>query len=143
MADSAYSLKVDIEGLDRLAEIEKYIVLKSSNFKNKSTEFVYVLESLIKANLSNVLGNKARHFTVLVERAENGASVNIISNDYLGIWIYRGTKAHWIEGSSPMPIAEGVFRMAAHHPGQLAMKPQIDSAIKQALLEARRLVKII
>jgi hypothetical protein len=141
MGDLAYSAKFNVEGLDKLGEVEKYVKLYKEKVRNKSTQFSYILEGLIKTNLSQVLGKKAKHFSIIVERSINGAVINIYSNDYIAVWTYYGTHAHWIDGGSPMPIAEGVFRYTVHHPGQIAMKPQIDGAIKQAIAEARRVVK--
>jgi len=136
------SLVVNPDGFDDLI---KNIQLKKAYYKNQSTQFAYVLESELKTGLSNVLGSRAKHFNVIVERTADGAAVNLRSIDYIAIWLYHGTRAHTIDSSNPMPIYpnEGIFRYSVNHPGQKPMKPEIDEAIKEARLKARRMVKTL
>lgn len=134
------ALTVNADGFDDLI---KNINLKKAYYKNQSTQFAYTLEAELKNSLTHVLGPKTKHFNIVVERTMEGALVSVRSIDYIAVWLYKGTKPHFIESSNPMPIypSEGIFRYSVYHPGQRAMKPEIDEAVKEARLRARAMVR--
>lgn len=90
--------------------------------------------------LGRILGDKLdRHFTVSVRPSVmDGYNVSVTSSTDIGYYLYYGTRPHVIVGSKPMPIYpdRGIFAWRVNHPGQKALRPDIEAAIESAIYKA-------
>jgi len=95
---------------------------------------------LIPSKLREVIGNKAKHFTIEVVPSAFGVEILVKTKDDIGNFIFDGTKPHMISSTRPMPVGGNDFSMRVSHPGTNEYGSKIDAAAYQAVQEAVILV---
>lgn len=123
------------KGLDRVIED---LQRQQRDVNVNMTKKILFLTNLIKSNLRDAIGEKAKHFDVQVNPFGIGVQIIVAPNDDVGRFIYSGTSAHDISSSyEPMPMPDGGFSRSVRHPGTKSLKPQIDRAVSSAVAAAR------
>jgi len=132
-------IKIDIDGDKFLDNLDVRFANVDQALMAEVAMQSAVLAANIRSAITSTIGQeKAKHFKVDIVPSGYGAEVRVTPVDDVGYYIYHGTRPHTIDaGGQPMPVDSGVFAMSADHPGTEAMKPEIDSAVHQAINNTR------
>lgn len=135
---------VDSDATQKIQNKVSYLGSKQSSMDSKISNFAMMLAGMITANIESKIGHKFVHFDVKISPHGNGIKITVSSKDHVGNLIYYGTKAHFINSNSDaMPLSDGNFARSVHHPGTHPFKPEIDSAVAQAVSEIRNMARLI
>lgn len=133
-------IKTKITNINVLSMAQNQLSSHTSDAAVKASQTVVLLQGLIRAKLSEILGEKAKHFAVTVDMGSTGMKVCVKSTDMVGNFIYEGTVAHDIISDTAMPLSNGNFAQRVHHPGTESLKSDIQNAVNTAVLEVRRMI---
>jgi hypothetical protein len=107
----------------------------------RKTQLAFTIKNSIMNNLQEAIGDKSKHFIVVVEADVRGLKICVKTKDAVGQYIYYGTKGHSITSPEPMPVGNDNFARSASHPGTKAMKSEIDQAVRTALAHAKMIAR--
>ena len=128
----------NIKAADRIAQ---RVDNQRTRINVKKTQLAFTVKNSIMNNLQESIGDKAKHFVVVVESDTRGLKICVKTKDAVGQYIYYGTKGHSITSPEPMPVGNDNFARSASHPGTKALKPEIDQAVKTALAHAKMIAR--
>jgi hypothetical protein len=129
-----------ISNLNVLTMAQQSLSSHADDAMVKASKTVILLQSIIKAKLAEILGQKAKHFDVSVDSGAGGMKVCVKSTDMVGNFIYEGTIAHDIISDTAMPLSNGNFAQRVSHPGTESMKKDIQTAVNLAVAEVRGMI---
>ncbi len=119
------------------------IIDRITGVQDKAVGFIMQYGTTLKTNIEQHLtrnvGEKAKHFTVVLNVSATGFSIRIKAVDDVGKYLYYGTVSHTISssGTRPMPVGDGAFAYTVHHPGTKSISEQVNKAVKDAMYETR------
>jgi hypothetical protein len=127
-------IKVKINNIQAFDKTATVVRSKEKSLSNTVAASSIMLKSLINQNLNIAIGDKISHFDVLITPNGLGIKVSVVSNDFVGDFLYSGTRAHDIDSNfQAMPMPDGGFARSVQHPGTEPLKPLIDRAVQDAV----------
>lgn len=130
----------NIKAIDRVSQS---LIQVDRRYKARNTMITLMLRSAISRNLSQAIGEKSKHFVIQVIPAGTYMVVTLRPKDAVGSYIYKGTKAHSISSSEPMPIGNGRFSRNVSHPGTASERERINNAVRKSMVEVKMIMKVM
>jgi hypothetical protein len=130
-----------IDNIKAAETIAQRVDSERMRINTRKTQLAFTMKILIMNNLQEAIGDKSKHFVVIVESDVLGLKVCVKTKDAVGQYIYYGTKGHSITSAEPMPISDNNFARSVSHPGTKALKPEIDQAVRTALAHAKMIAR--
>lgn len=137
-------MRIRVLGVDEMEKrINNRLKIRRAGNTMGAVDYARDLQLAISQFLNVFLGDKADHFVVTMTGSNQYMwQVKIEPKDDIGSYLYWGTEGHWIGGPGQVLVnPDGQFgpvRGPVWHPGQEALREEIDACID----EARAKVKV-
>jgi len=132
---------MSIDNIRAAEKIAQKLDNERTRINIRKTQLAFTVKNSIMNNLQEAIGDKSKHFVVIVESDTGGVKVCVKTKDAVGQYLYYGTKSHSITSPEAMPVGDNNFAGSVFHPGTKALKPEIDQAVKTALSHAKMIAR--
>ena len=124
--------KVKIKNLGIIDRYNKKLGQADDSLRGLGVYGATLLKRNVHYQLTLVLGDSMKHFSVDVIPGGFYNSVVVNPRGVVGAVLYGGSKAHSYSSSRPMPMPSGRFTYRVNHPGTKGNKEKIDQAMARA-----------
>lgn len=124
--------KIKIQNLGVIDRYNKKLGQANDSLRGLGVYGATLLKRNVHYQLTQVLGDSMKHFSVEVIPGGFYNSVVVNPKGVVGAVLYGGSKPHVITSSRPMPMPDGGFAYRVNHPGTKGNKEKIDNAMARA-----------
>lgn len=130
-------IRAKVTNTDGANKIAQRVMSVDQIAQGRAVQFSLLLQQNIKANLADLLGEKARHLDVSINQGGFVTVITVKPKSAVGQFMWSGTRPHRIQATRPMPIGDGRFAYTVNHPGTKGKDKEIRAAMTRALIETR------